>query len=385
MQSLRELYRIGFGPSSSHTIGVGLAAEYFYNLHETADKFKVVLYGSLAQTGVGHGTDQVLKETLKNKKVEIIFDTKTPESRLRHPNALDITAFKNNKVLGTIRFYSVGGGAVDCENCSKDAPQVYNLSKFTDIKKYCEQKNMRFYDYVFEVEPEIKDYLHIVWETMKECIENGIRANGILPGELKLKRQAGRVLKKCAASAYAIACAEENAGGGRIVTAPTCGACGVVPAVLRFAQEQHKYNDKQIVKALATAGVIGNLIKTNASISGAEAGCQAEIGSACSMAAAALAELAGCSLAQIETAAENAMEHFLGLTCDPVCGLVQIPCIERNAAAALRAMNAAQLAEVLGNRRIPFDTVVNIMFETGKDLQAAYRETSKGGLAKYYQ
>jgi len=395
MNSLTELYRIGFGPSSSHTIGIGTSADVFRAKYPSADRFDVTLYESLALTGIGHGTDNVIRQSMHPIKTNIIFDeqTKTP-----HPNTLDYVAYNGNEILGKARFFSVGGGAIEQEGVQNPPSTAnYKHSRFTDIKEYCKQNNLRLWQYVVECEGEqILEYLKTVWTVMKKSVENGIKATGALPGVLQLGREANNLYsyknksenpaarENRIVSAYAFAVAEENAGGGKIVTAPTCGACGVLPAVLYYMQKGH--NEEKIIHALATAGLIGNLIKTNASISGAEAGCQAEIGSACSMAAAALGELFELNLNRIEIAAEIAMEHFLGLTCDPVAGLVQIPCIERNAAAAMRAINAVRMAETLSeNRKIPFDLVVDVMYETGKDLQAAYRETSQGGLAKLFK
>jgi len=396
MKSLRELYRVGHGPSSSHTIGVGRAAQMLKERFPSADAFKVVLYGSLASTGTGHGTDEVLHKTLAPAPAEIVFDTHKLISR--HPNALDISAFKGERVLDTVRYYSVGGGAVEIEGQPNLSHDVYDLATFTEIREYCAKSGKRLYEYVFEREDgAIKEFLGEIWDAMKSAIHNGLTTTGVLPGPLGIERKAASLLKQnnlveltetkesrilCA---YAYAVCEENACGGKVVTAPTCGACGVLPAVLYRMQERHGVEDDDVIEALATAGLVGNLIKTNASISGAECGCQAEIGSACSMAAAALCELFGLSLDKIEYAAEIAMEHHLGLTCDPILGLVQIPCIERNAVAAMRAINAVSMSEFFsGARKIPFDLIVETMYETGKDLASQYRETSAGGLAKFY-
>jgi L-serine dehydratase len=395
MKSLKELYRIGKGPSSSHTIGPERASKLFLSENKDADAFKVVLFGSLSKTGEGHGTDTVIKSVLKN--VEIVFDN---DSNKAHPNTMELYAYKNGQEMAFMRVYSVGGGAIEVEGRkSVEGEEKYPLSTFTDIREYCEKKGMRLPDYVFACEgEEIKNYLLEVWQTMKNAIQRGVEAEGVLPGGLDVQRRA-KVLYKGAVEneqaearenrlvcAYAFAVSEENAGGGTIVTAPTCGACGVLPAVLKYMQEKEKYTDEEIVRALATAGLVGNLIKTNASISGAECGCQAEIGSACCMATSALAELRGLSLGQIEYSAEVAMEHHLGLTCDPICGLVQIPCIERNAVASMRAINATSLAYFLtDSRKISFDLVVKTMYETGRDLRRPYRETAEGGLAKLYK
>lgn len=395
MRSLRELYRIGKGPSSSHTIGPERACRLFLSENSDADSFRVRLYGSLAKTGVGHGTDVVIQSVLPGVIVEFDETTDCP-----HPNTMELFAYKNGVETANMRVYSVGGGAIQVEGrTDTEGAEVYPLSTMTDIRTYCEEKNIRLSDYVFECEgEEIKEFLMEVWTTMREAVRRGITRTGILPGGLEVERRAkilydGVVHNEGAefkenrlVCAYAFAVSEENASGGTIVTAPTCGACGIVPAVLTYSQEKKGYTDDEIVCALATAGLIGNLIKTNASISGAECGCQAEIGSACCMATSALAELQGLNLGQIEYAAEVAMEHHLGLTCDPICGLVQIPCIERNAVSAMRAINAVSLAYFLtDSRKISFDLVVETMYETGKDLRRPYRETAEGGLAKLYK
>ncbi len=395
MRSLKELYRIGKGPSSSHTIGPERACRLFLAENPQADGFCVKLFGSLAKTGEGHGTGDVIRSVLPNAKVE--YDT---ESACPHPNTMELIAYMGASELARMRVFSVGGGAIEIENRpSVEGAEVYPHNSMKEIRAYCESKRMRLCDYVFEREGEsIRTYLQEVWQTMKAAVARGIAKTGILPGGLEVERRAkilfdGRredegaeVRENRLVCAYAFAVSEENASGGRIVTAPTCGACGVLPAVLAYSQERKGYSDEEIVCALATAGLIGNLIKTNASISGAECGCQAEIGSACCMATAALGELQGLKLGQIEYAAEVAMEHHLGLTCDPICGLVQIPCIERNAVAAMRAINAASLAYFLtDSRKISFDLVIQTMYETGKDLRRPYRETAEGGLAKLYK
>lgn len=395
MYSLKELYRIGRGPSSSHTIGPERACKLFLSENPDADKFVVRLYGSLAKTGEGHGTGSVIESVLPNVKVE--YDTATESA---HPNTMDLCAYKNGEKTAEIRVYSVGGGAISVEGRpTAEGEKVYDLTTMRDIRAYCERKDICLYEYVYEREGEgIKTYLREVWDTMKAAVRRGISKTGVLPGGLEVARRA-KVLydgveqgegaefrENRLVCAYAFAVSEENASGGTIVTAPTCGACGVLPAVLVYSQEKEGYSDEQVIDALATAGLIGNLIKTNASISGAECGCQAEIGSACCMATAALAQLRGLTLGQTEYAAEVAMEHHLGLTCDPIRGLVQIPCIERNAVAAMRAINAASLAYFLSDsRKISFDLVIQTMYETGKDLRKPYRETAEGGLAKLYK
>ena len=398
MQSLRELYRIGRGPSSSHTMGPEKAILLIKKKYKDADSFKAVLYGSLALTGKGHGTDRVIEETVFPKKCEIIFDKETPCQT--HPNTMVVYAYKDGRELGKHTIYSVGGGRVDFEGEVQITERdVYPHNSFAEICEYCRGKNIRIWQYVEEFEgKEIFEYLAEVWESMKNSIREGLTTQGVLPGGLGTKRRAqilynqrhidesSQTRENRLVCSYAFAVSEQNASGGTVVTAPTCGSCGVVPSVLMYYQEKNSFDDQKILRALATGGIIGNLIKKNASISGAECGCQAEIGSACSMAAAALGELFEMGLSQIEYAAEVAMEHHLGLTCDPIGGLVQIPCIERNAVAAMRAINALSLANFLtDSRKISFDMVVNVMYETGKNLLSDYRETASGGLAKHYK
>jgi len=394
MKSLTQLYKIGFGPSSSHTMGPSKIALEILSRHPDAN-FKVTLYGSLALTGRGHGTDVVIKRVLGENT---IVEFNTEKKDLPHPNTLDITVNEGEKEVITYTALSVGGGDIKILGLDNiEPPEVYSLNTFEEIKKYCENKQIRICDYVFETEP-VKDFLHEVWEQMKLTIREGLAAEGVLPGGLNVQRKAKFLLSQKhidespetrenrIVCACAFAVAEQNASYGKVVTAPTCGSAGVVPSVLYYMQKKHGFSDDQIVNALATAGIIGNIIKTNASISGAECGCQAEIGSACSMASAALAELFEMDIDQIEYAAELSMEHHLGLTCDPIMGLVQIPCIERNAVAAMRALNALSLANFLTyTRKISFDLIVKTMYETGKDLSTAYRETSEGGMAKLYK
>ena len=395
MKSLKELYRIGKGPSSSHTIGPERACKIFLAENPEAESFKAVLYGSLAKTGVGHGTDGVVKSVLKN--VEIECDDGS--DGLPHPNTMDLFAYNGGRETASMRVYSVGGGAIRIEGRpSGEGREVYPLESFAEIRRFCEERALRLSDYAFVCEGEaLKEYLKEVWQAMKASVEAGLKAQGVLPGGLGVERKArflyrqkhidesAETKENRLVCAYAFAVSEQNASAGTIVTAPTCGASGVLPAVLKYAQERRGYSDDSIVRALAAGGIVGNLIKTNASISGAECGCQAEIGSACCMAAAALGELYEMELGQIEYAAEIAMEHQLGLTCDPIGGLVQIPCIERNAVAAMRAINAVSLADFLSDsRKISFDLVVETMYETGKDISCRYRETAEGGLAKLY-
>lgn len=397
MKTLRELYKIGNGPSSSHTMGPKRAAEWFKDKNPEANRFDIYLYGSLAFTGKGHLTDKIIKETLKPIKTNIIFDTKFVCDK--HPNTMDLIAYKDDQKISQARVYSVGGGAIEVEGQKRAiVPDIYKLNHMQDIKEYCKENDKDLFDYVVETEGEdIIEFLREIWHTMYNSVKTGIEKEGIIPGKLQLPREAKMIYENTAEdqnpilkrtrllTSYAHAVSENNASGDIIVTAPTCGASGVLPAVLTYMYEQYNIEEEKIIKALAIAGVIGNLVKANASISGAECGCQAEIGTACSMAAGAAAYLMDLDLEKIDNAAEIAMEHHLGLTCDPIYGYVQIPCIERNAVAALRAVDAANMAKITtGTRFISFNLVVDTMYETGKDLNSHYRETSKGGLAKKY-
>ena len=398
MKSIREIYKIGKGPSSSHTMGPERAAKFFKENHPEADGFRVVLFGSLSKTGVGHGTDRVIREILSPLPTEIVFSKESPAGF--HPNTMDFFALKEGKEIGTLRVESVGGGDIRFPGQSYlDSPEVYPEHSFAEIADFCKWRYIdKLSDFVELNEgEEIWDFLMEVWQVMKNAIAEGLSKEGTLPGGLNVQRKAKYLYEQDTTgmvpamiefqqvASYAYAVAEQNADNGTIVTAPTCGACGVLPAVLKYAQDTKGFTDEQILRGLATAGIIGNLTKRNASISGAEAGCQAEIGTACSMAAAALAELYEQNLDQVEYAAEVAMEHHLGLTCDPICGLVQIPCIERNAVAAMRAMNACNLSYFLtGSRNISYDMVCRAMHETGINLNHRFRETSEGGLAKIY-
>ena len=398
MKSIKSLYKIGFGPSSSHTMGPAFAAADFLNAYPQADYITVVLFGSLAKTGKGHGTDRAVSEILTNTPHEIIFDCETNTDV--HPNTLEFTAFQDKIEIGRKRYYSIGGGEIQTDiNHVAREKHVYSENNFESIAKVCKSRNIRLSDYVFENEdPDIKAYLMSVWKTMQNAIHEGLSKSGTLPGGLSVERKAQflfnqkhidespQTRENRLVCSYAFAVSEQNADCGVIATAPTCGSCGVLPAVLKYMQDKNHFTDDDIMRALAVAGLIGNIVRTNASISGAECGCQAEIGTACSMAAAALGELFEMGIEQIEYAAEVAMEHHLGLTCDPVCGLVQIPCIERNAVAAMRAINALSLANFLfASRKVSFDVVVETMYQTGKDLSHLYRETSEGGLAKLYK
>ena len=398
MKSIREIYKIGKGPSSSHTMGPERAAKLFKEKNPDADGFKVILYGSLSATGIGHGTDRVLREVLSPIPTEIVFSKE--ELPGAHPNTMDFFATKNGAECCSMRVESIGGGDIRFPGQKvATSEEVYIEHSFAEIADFCKWRYIHTLSEYVELNegPEIWDFLMEVWNVMKNAIDEGLKAEGVLPGGLNVQRKAKYLFEKQPSenipaliefqkiAAYAYAVAEQNADNGTVVTAPTCGACGVLPAVLKYAQETRGFTDEQICRGLATAGVIANLTKRNASISGAECGCQAEIGTACSMAAAALAELYGQDLDQVEYAAEVAMEHHLGLTCDPICGLVQIPCIERNAVAANRAMNACNLSYFLtGSRNISYDMVCRAMHETGINLNHRFRETSEGGLAKIY-
>ena len=400
MKSIRDMFKSGKGPSSSHTMGPERACLIFKAEHPEAASFRAALYGSLAKTGAGHGTDRVIVESFSPVPCDVRFDAEA--QNLPHPNTMDLSAFDGEgNLLGNMRVLSIGGGDIRIEGREKPAEEqdIYPHSSFGEIAEYCMDHNIRLSEYVERFEGrEIWDFLFKVWTQMCSAITEGLTHRGVLPGGLHVERKAqflynqrhiderpetreNRIL-----CSYAFAVSEQNAGGGTIVTAPTCGACGVVPAVLKYMQDEKNLGDRAVLRALAVAGLIGNLVKRNASISGAECGCQAEIGTACSMASAALGELFEMGIDQIEYAAEVALEHHLGLTCDPIGGLVQIPCIERNAVAAMRAINAVRIASFLtSTRKISFDMVVETMYETGRDLNHIYRETAEGGLAKLYK
>ncbi len=395
MESIRNIYRIGYGPSSSHTMGPRKAAEIFLGRFNNSFRYQVTLYGSLAATGKGHLTDKALMEVFSEKSIQIIWK---PDIFLpRHPNALKFEAFdENSSLLGDWTAYSIGGGAVVDDSSKTESVEVYPFSNLNDIIKWCNKHGRSYWEFVEEYEDsDIWDYLNEVWKVMKESISRGLENEGVLPGILNLPRKAssyhvrassftGTLRKRALLFSYALAVSEENASGGRIVTAPTCGSCGALPAVLYYQNTEHKHSETKILRALATAGIFGNVVKKNASISGAECGCQAEIGVACAMASAATTQLFGGTIFQIEYSAEMGLEHHLGLTCDPVAGLVQIPCIERNAFAAGRALNHHVFAILSdGRHRISFDKVVETMKRTGKDIPSLYRETSTGGLALF--
>jgi L-serine dehydratase len=396
MKSLQELYRIGHGPSSSHAMGPGIAARYFKKTYPEATSAHITLYASFAYTGKGHLTDAIIAQTLAPLPVTFTFDKQT---KTRHPNTFDITLTLPTGPM-TRRVESVGGGAIKIyDEGLVDPISMYPLTTFTAIKNHCQTNKMSLLQYIESIEgPSLYPFLHTIWKQMQNTIATGIKTEGVLPGRLNVQRKAktlyASVMKEQTPeihqnrliAAYAFAVNEENAAGGLVVTAPTCGAAGTMPALLKYVADRDKIPDQKIFEALAIGGLFGNLIKHNASISGAEAGCQAEVGSACSMAAASYAYLMGMNLKQIEYAAEVAMEHHLGLTCDPIEGYVQIPCIERNAMAALRAIDAAQLAHVIADsRKISFDVVIETMYQTGLDMHRKYKETSKGGLAIKYR
>ena len=395
MESIQKLYKIGKGPSSSHTMGPRTAAIQFKDKNSDADSFRITLYGSLAATGKGHLTDQAIIEVLSPYPVEIVWE---PEVFLSfHPNGMLFQAFKGKELSDEWTIFSIGGGDLANENTTEiKRENVYQLTTMSDVLTWCEKTGKTFWEFVEDNEGlEIWDFLLQVWKVMETGIKRGLEAEGLLPGGLLLQRKAsayytkGKSYHKSLSNkafiySYALATSEENAAGGVIVTAPTCGSSGILPAVLYHLNVQHNFNELKIARALATAGLVGNLVKENASVSGAKVGCQGEVGVACAMASAAATQLFGGSIRQIEYAAEMGLEHHLGLTCDPVCGLVQVPCIERNAFAAVRALDACTFAMLSdGKHLVSFDKVVKAMNETGNDLPSLYRETSLGGLAKF--
>jgi L-serine dehydratase len=396
MKSLTELYRIGHGPSSSHAVAPGNAALFLKSLYPQAQHIEVTLYESFAYTGKGHLTDQVIIQAFAPIPTIIHFDK---ETKTKHSNTFDVNLTLPDQILKR-RVVSLGGGAYQVDDPQWQPPKtIYPHHKFSEMIAYCRQEGLTLPQYVARFEGDtIWPFLKTIWDQMQRTILEGITTEGILPGRLKVIRKAKtlyeavmmnntpEVHQNRLISAYAFAVNEVNAAGGVVVTAPTCGASGTMPALLKYVVDRDDIPEQKVLEGLAVGGIIGNLIKHNASISGAEAGCQAEVGSACSMAAATYAYLMDMNMNQIEYAAEVAMEHHLGLTCDPIQGYVQIPCIERNAMAALRAMDAAQLAHVIADsRKISFDVIVETMYQTGKDMDKKYRETSKGGLAKKYR
>lgn len=401
MKSLKELFRIGRGPSSSHTMGPSKAAQIFAEKNQNAKAFEVTLYGSLAATGKGHMTDVAISEVLEPiAPVKIIWE---PTVFLQfHPNGMKFVALdaKGHTTDEWIVF-SIGGGALSEGGKAGgigDTPEVYGLNTLSEVKKWCERYGRGYWEYVAQCEDsDIWDYLMQVWKVMQAAVERGLNHEGALPGPLNLPRKAPTYYVKASGYkpslqtrglvyAYALAVSEENAAGGLIATAPTCGACGVLAAVLYHLSRAHNFSDTRILHAIATAGIVGNVAKQNASISGADVGCQGEVGVACAMASAAACQLFGGSPSQIEYAAEMGLEHHLGMTCDPVCGLVQVPCIERNAFAAARALDSNLYAAFSdGKHLVSYDRVVNVMKKTGHDLPSLYKETSTGGLAEEYE
>lgn len=382
-------------------MGPQKAAQIFAAHHHDAKAFKATLYGSLAATGKGHMTDVAIEEVLK-PIAPINIDWKPSVFLPFHPNGMTFSAFdEDGHEIDSWTVYSVGGGALSESGNTRwltDVKDVYKKNTLKEILTWCDNYGRSYWEYVDECEESsIWDYLMEVWKAMQESVERGLDHEGALPGPLNLPRKASTYFVKaqgykpslasrCLVSAYALAVSEENASGGTIVTAPTCGSCGVMPAVLYHMSRSHEVSDTRILHALATAGLFGNIVKKNASISGAEVGCQGEVGVACAMASAAACQLFGGTPSQIEYAAEMGLEHHLGMTCDPVCGLVQIPCIERNAFAATRALDANLYASLSdGKHRVSFDRVVNVMKQTGHDLPSLYKETSEGGLAKAYE
>ena len=415
MKSIKDVYKIGKGPSSSHTMGPFKAVRHYLDSHEDTDRLHVTLYGSLAATGKGHLTDTAIqeafetwcftdKETLecKNRRCgDVTIEWKPKEFLQVHPNGMKIGSINSDgDIYDRWTYYSIGGGDIICMEHPLEGEgndDIYEKTTLTEILKWCNDTGKNFWEYVEETEGRdsgVWEHLELVWKVMQEAVERGIEAEGALPGHLHIRRKAlsyhtrafgqGDTFKtRGLVFAFALAVSEENACGGTIVTAPTCGSCGVMPSVLYHMKKRYNFSDSRIIRALATAGLIGSVVKHNASVSGAEVGCQGEVGVACAMAAAAVAQLMGGSPSQIEYAAEMGLEHHLGLTCDPIGGLVQIPCIERNAYAAARAMDAGIYALYTdGLHRVSFDQAVRVMKETGKDLPPIYRETSEGGLAK---
>ncbi len=396
MESLRELFKIGKGPSSSHTMGPERAANIIKKRFGENAEYVVDLYGSLSMTGKGHLTDYIIHETL-GENCQVNF---CEETLPFHPNGMVFHIYQDGELKDDITAYSVGGGSIVWEgedDFSLSRKNIYREKNLKEILETLDRNAYSFYDYVMEHENALfVDYLYEILDTMFDSVERGLKREGTIPGKLQLPRvakqmytqainlPAGSERETLILSSYAYAVAEENASGQTIVTAPTCGSSGVLPAILYYCYKQLNVEKPRLIKALAVAGVFGNVIKNNASISGADAGCQAEIGSACAMGAALYAWILGLNNSLIEYAAEMGLEHNLGLTCDPVGGYVQIPCIERNGYAALRAIDCAIYAKNLGyvrKNKVSFDAVVNVMKNTGHDLNKAYKETSLGGLA----
>ena len=404
MKSVKSIFKIGKGPSSSHTMGPFKAVTNYIEHHPETKSLHVTLYGSLAATGKGHLTDKAVEEAAANAGLEVVIAWEPKDNLPEHPNGMVVASVADDGSLTDCwTYYSVGGGDIKCmdiEIADEDGEEVYEMTSMKEILDWCNKNGKAFWEFVQENEEKTKgfwEHIELVWKTMQKAVERGIDEEGALPGPLNIRRKAGSYYIKADGYgdvqrarglifAYALAVSEENACGGKIVTAPTCGSCGVLPGVLYHLKKVYGFSDQRIIRALATAGIIGNIVKHNASISGAEVGCQGEVGVACAMAAGAITQLMGGSPSQIEYAAEMGLEHHLGLTCDPVCGMVQIPCIERNAYAAARAMDASIYSLYTdGRHRVSFDQVVRVMKETGKDLPSLYKETSEGGLAKHLE
>ncbi len=398
MHSIKELYKIGNGPSSSHTMGPKLIIEEFLKRNSYMDYIKVILYGSLALTGKGHLTDQIISKSLGDIKHEIVFDY---ETKVEHPNTIIIYGFIGTKLINMMTAYSIGGGAIKIEgDLERKSNNIYPIKKMDEIKKYCENNSLTLYEYVNILEGnELDLYLNKIHLKMMESINSGLIKDGLLPGNLMIERKAKKLYnsiineennsdsEKIKLMAYAYAVCEESACGELVVTAPTLGSSGVLPSLIKHFKDKYSLDDKTILNGLKTAGLIGNLVKFNASISGAVLGCQAEVGVACAMGAAFYAQILNLTIDQIEASAEIALEHHLGLTCDPVMGYVQIPCIERNAAAALRSIDAVFMAKNLSfaKPKIGLDTVIETMLLTGEEMNRNYKETSFGGLAVKYK
>lgn len=390
MISIKDVFKIGAGPSSSHTMGPERASLMFKAAYPTLASVKCTLFGSLALTGKGHLTDWIIEKSLSPVPVEFVWNYL--ESNIGHENTMMFNGVLEDGTEVEWTIYSIGGGDVkiigfDQEETPKD---VYPHNTFTEISDYCQLNNLSYFDYIMEFEPEVLEHLTDVWNVMKKAIYRGINCDGKIPGELGVIRRAKALFnsdsKHMRLEAYAYAVNEENASGGQIVTAPTCGAAGVLPAILKYYQDDLDLFDEQVIEGLAVAGLLGAVVKQNATVSGAEGGCQAEVGTATAMAAGAAAYLNGCNNRQIEAAAEIGLEHQIGLTCDPVLGYVQVPCIQRNAVGAGKAKTAFKIAQATANdEQIYFDTIVEVMYQTGKDMAAEYRETSLGGLAKLYK
>ena len=403
MDSIKNIFRFARGPSSSHTMAPMRPARIFLEKNkdnlsrgEGSFRFEVELYGSLAATGKGHMTDVAILDVLQPVAPTDI--SWYPETNLPlHPNGMIFKLYASDGVLlSSWRAYSIGGGALaDDAWDERRTVELYDMDRISEIQEWCNRTGYSYWEYVGKFEDsDIWDYLNEAWKRMQEAVERGINTEGVLPGGLGLRRKAGdyyimaigynnAVRGRGLVYAYALAVSEENACGGEIVTAPTCGSSGVLPAVLYHLKQSRSFPDSKILHALATAGLFGNVVRVNASVSGAAVGCQGEVGVACAMAAAASSQLFGGTVSQIEYAAEMGLEHHLGLTCDPVGGLVQIPCIERNAFAAARALDANTYSNFSdGRHRVSFDQVVDVMQQTGNDLPSLYKETSQGGLAK---